>query len=95
MGGFEALDPTAIARVEQLFRGGPAVRTQGNSLNRAAAVTNLFSIFFVHAIPFDRTPLRNVWNDCQSGDGLASTCHAARLRANRRLDRFELPRAGP
>jgi hypothetical protein len=89
----KALRPMAIARVEQLFRGGvPADQQRGNLLLRASGLTGVFSTLYVHAIPFDRVLLRNVWNECDDGGQLGSACQTARLRTNERLDRFELPR---
>jgi len=93
VGQTDALSPMAIARVERLFRGTvPADGKQGNPLGRAVGFSNLFSTSYVHAIPFDRSILRNVWNECGSGGELGAACHTARLHANERLDRFELPR---
>jgi hypothetical protein len=90
----EGLTPMAIARVEQLFRDGMAANPQrGNPLVRASGLTSLFSALYVHAIPFDRAILRNAWNECNDGGALGPACQTARVHANERLDRFELPRA--
>ena len=94
MAQVDVLSPQTIARVEQMFRGViPPERAQTNPVARAALLTNLFSTFYVHAIPFDRAVLRNAWSECGRGGDLASTCHTARVHADGRLDRFELPRA--
>jgi spermidine synthase len=94
MAGLEAFSPQNLARVELLFRGQlPPDPAASDPLRRAASLTNLFSAFYNHAIPFDRAVLRSAWSGCsRAGDGV--TCQTARLQANTRLDRFELPR-GP
>jgi spermidine synthase len=93
MAQIEVLGPPTLARIEQIFRGTiPPDRGQANPVARAALFTNLFSTFYVHAIPFDRAVLRNVWSECGRGGDLASVCHTARVHADGRLDRFELPR---
>jgi spermidine synthase len=89
MGQQEALSPMAIARVEQLFRGSvPADPQQSNPLIRATRITQLFSVSYVHTIPFDRAILRDAWNECGNSGELGSACHTARLSANERLDHF-------
>jgi spermidine synthase len=89
----ELLNPGTIARIEQMFLGVvPPDRGQSNPVARAAQLTNLFSTFYVHAIPFDRALLRNAWSQCARGGELASACQTARVHADSRLDRFELPR---
>jgi spermidine synthase len=95
MGAFDAFSPFLLARVEKLFRGvvvpDPAA---SNGFQRAMSLTNLFSSFYTHAIPFDRALLREGWSGCDGGaGGTASSCQGARMHANARLDRFELPRA--
>jgi spermidine synthase len=94
MGNREVLSPQNIARVELLFRGQiPPEPASTNPLRRAASLTQLFSTFYTHAIPFDRAVLRAGWSGCSAaGDGVS--CQTARVRANTGLDRFELPR-GP
>jgi hypothetical protein len=58
-------------------------------------VTQLFSAYYNHAIPFDRAVLREAWSGCDgAAGGGVSACQTARLQVNTRLDRFELPR-GP
>jgi hypothetical protein len=95
MGPYDALSPPMLARVEKLFRGVvPAEPSAANGLQRALSLTNLFSSFYTHAIPFDRALLREGWSGCDgAGAAGASTCQTARVHANARLDRFELPRA--
>jgi hypothetical protein len=95
MRGNEAVSPPVLARLETLFSGAiPPEPPSSNALQRATALTNLFASFYTHAIPFDRELLRRGWSGCD-GDGVggASGCQTARVRANTRLDRFELPRA--
>ena len=90
---YEAISPFTIARIETLFSGAPPPElTAGNSLQRATALTHLFSTYYTHAIPFDRALLRSGWSACDGGGGPASSCQLARAQANARLDRFELPR---
>ncbi len=95
MRGNEAVSPLMVARLEMLFGGGiPPEPPSSNALQRATALTNLFASFYTHAIPFDRELLRRGWSGCDGdGPGAASSCQTARVRANARLDRFELPRA--
>ncbi len=95
MSQVEALAPPTIARVAELFRGNvPFDRGAPNPLARAASFTNLFSTFYVHAIPFDRALLRRAWSGCNGAEqGSSSSCVTARFQANQRLDRFELSRA--
>ncbi|MEN8160459.1 MAG: fused MFS/spermidine synthase, partial [Myxococcota bacterium] len=89
----DKVSPVMLARAESLFRGVPPRDTaRGNGLQRAAAVTNLFSILYNHAIPFDRGMLRRSWSACTQDGVPASTCQLARIRANNQLDRFELRR---
>jgi hypothetical protein len=93
MGAYEAFAPPLLARVEKLFRGELPIDTAaGNGLQRAMSLTNLFSSFYTHAIPFDRALLRESWSGCDGGSGGTSACQTARVHANARLDRFELPR---
>jgi spermidine synthase len=96
IGSPEALSPQNIARVELLFRGLlPPEPASTNPLRRAANLTHLFSSYYTHAIPFDRAVLRSGWSGCDgAGGGGISSCQTARVQANTRLDRFELPR-GP
>jgi hypothetical protein len=94
MGAYEAISPAMLVRIEKLFQGTPLELAGGGSLQRATALSNLFSSFYTHAIPFDRELLRRGWSGCDGdGPGAASNCQTARVRANARLDRFELPRA--
>jgi spermidine synthase len=94
MDGIEALEPKAVARVGSFFGGKAAVDPRyTNPAGRAGATTGLFSSMYVHAIPFDRSALRGVWNECTaSRDDARGLCQTLRLRANSQLDRFELPR---
>jgi hypothetical protein len=90
----ETLEPRVLEEIEQLFRGElPPTPRAKNPLARAALLTNLFGSHYVHAIPFDRNVLGNAWSGC-TGRFRGSNCEQARLRANERLDRFEL-RRGP
>jgi spermidine synthase len=94
MAGLEAFSPQSIGRVELLFRGMlPPDAAGADPLRRATQVTHLFSAFYNYAIPFDRAVLRAAWSGCDgaSGGGV-SACQTARIQANTRLDRFELPR---
>jgi hypothetical protein len=84
-----------LARVELLYRGAlPRDSTSGNPFRRATSLTNLFSTFYNHGIPFDRSLLRAAWSGCDGAGGGSSSCQMARVQANARLDRFEVPR-GP
>ena len=94
MGGLEALSPPILARVERLYRGALPPDSSGNPLQRALVLTNLFSTFYNHGIPFDRSLLRAGWSGCDGAGGGSSSCQTARVNANARLDRFEVPR-GP
>jgi spermidine synthase len=91
MRAYDAISPPMLARIERLFSGTVPADASGGSLQRATALTNLFSSFYTHAIPFDRALLRSGWSSCDGG-GVASSCEMARVQANTRLDRFELPR---
>jgi predicted membrane-bound spermidine synthase len=89
----EMVSPAMLARAESLFRGSPPSDTNsGNGLQRAVAVTNLFTKLYTHAIPFDRAVLRRTWSSCAQDGVPASTCQLARIRANEQLGRFELRR---
>jgi spermidine synthase len=91
---YEALSPPILARVEKLFRGVlPPEPSARNGFQRAMSLTNLFSTFYTHAIPFDRALLREGWSGCDGTAGGPTSCQTARVHANARLDRFELPRA--
>ena len=93
MGGLEGISPPMVTRVEQLFRGQVPPEPGADPLRRAANLTSLFSNYYTHAIPFDRSVLREGWSGCDGAGGDASRCRSARVHANAKLDRFELPRA--
>jgi spermidine synthase len=97
LAGVEAFSPQNLARVEALFRGAlPRDAAAADPLRRATQVTQLFSTFYNHSIPFDRAVLRAAWSGCDGASGGAvSACQTARVQANTRLDRFELPRGSP
>jgi hypothetical protein len=89
----ELVTPAMLSQAEFLFRGseGPEM-VAGNGLQRAVAVTNLFSLLYTHSIPFDRALLRKAWSGCTQGGATHSACQLARVRANTQLGRFELRR---
>jgi len=92
MRAYEAISPGYLARVEQLFTRAVPPKGPANALQRAAALTNLFSSFYTHAIPFDRALLQESWSECNGAGELASGCQLARAQANERLDSFEMRR---
>jgi hypothetical protein len=82
-----------LSQAEFLFRGSETPEmVAGNGLQRAVAVTNLFSLLYTHSIPFDRALLRKAWSGCTQGGATHSACQLARVRANTQLGRFELRR---
>ncbi len=90
-GRSDLLAPAALGRIGQLLDGVvPVEPGVSDPLTRASRLSNLFSTYYVHAIPFDRALLRSAWGKC--GGGGAVACASARQRANRLLERFELPR---
>src|SRR5262249_1852129 len=92
--GAAVLAPPMIARVAALFRGAPGLATaETNPAARAPALPHPSATFYVHAIPFDRNILRNVWSECARNGSEAAACATARLRVDGRLGRFELPHA--
>ncbi len=95
----ELLKPHSIEQIEQLFLGRlPPTPKAKNPLSRATALTNMFGAHYVHAIPFDRGILGSAWSKCAGRGDMVVNCQHARLRANERLDRFEItrgPRGGP
>ncbi|MGH7287035.1 MAG: fused MFS/spermidine synthase, partial [Myxococcota bacterium] len=89
----EVLQPQSIERIEKLFLGElPPTPRAKSPLSRAAMITNMFAIHYVHAIPFDRGILGSAWSGCTGRGDVAVNCQHARLRANERLDRFEMAR---
>jgi len=87
----EALAPANIDGLERIFRRALPPDSSGRSpVARAVAFTRVFTTYYVYAIPFDRSLLRTVWGGCDGGE--ASACQLARVQANERFERFELPR---
>ncbi|MEN8159545.1 MAG: hypothetical protein ABFS41_05665, partial [Myxococcota bacterium] len=98
LGDAPNLGPAALARVEELWRGGFRIAGGvGDGYWNAANLSHLFSIYYTHSLPFDRARLRDGWNACSNDGGGATGCEVARARANERMMQFQVPRraSGP
>jgi spermidine synthase len=95
LGHHPDLEPQLIALIAGLYRGKlPTTPRARNSLFRAEQVTDFFAQHYIHAIPFERGLLREVWSQCGGNPNLNTQCQQTRLRIDERLDRLQVTSSG-
>jgi hypothetical protein len=79
-----------LAGLGRLFGGQPVRNLEGRrSLARAKQISEVYLTHYHHAVPFDRSVLRRIWEDCS-----VKGCREARHQAEKQLGIIEAPRRG-